>query len=233
VNFTMERKVDAEGKPLLTDNPVRVLKSQWRSITARTRVMDAEQLVKWVPAVRALAEVPERAPGEGKAHPKLRHGQLFRDLFMLMALTGARISEALDLKVADVDLVGENLTFRDTKNRLDHTLPLTPRLKTMLEGYKGTYVFESPHDGARLSNIRVAQQRVRDASGVQWSPHDLRRLAATAMERGAVPAYTLKGVLNHLSGGQDITGNYVQVERDMKLAAMLKIEGYVTAGAAN
>jgi integrase len=103
----------------------------------------------------------------------------------------------------------------------------------MLEGYKGKYVFESPHDGARLSNIRIAQQRVRDASGVQWSPHDLRRLAATAMERAAVPAYTIKGVLNHLSGGQDITGNYVQVGRDMKLAAMLKIEGYVTGGAPN
>jgi integrase len=229
-NFTAERKVDAEGKPLLADNPVRVLKSQWRAVKARKGAMDAQQLAKWFPAVMALGEVPERAPGEGKTKPRLRHGTQFRDLFLFYALTGARRSEALGLKVEDVDLVEDNLTFRDPKNRLDHVLPLTPRLKVMLEGCKGTYVFESPHDGSRLSNLRIAQQRVRDAAGVTFTPHALRRLAATAMERAAVPAYTIKGVMNHLSGGQDITGDYVQVDRGMKLAAMLKIDAFVTGG---
>jgi hypothetical protein len=63
---------------------------------------------------------------------------------------------------------------------------------------------------------------------VVFTLQDLRRLAATAMERGRVPIYTLKGVLNHLSGN-DVTAGYVQVGRDMKLNALHKIEDFVLA----
>ena len=92
-NFTADRKVDSEGKPLLTDNPTKVLRQQWRAVKRRKRMMDAEALKLWVPAVKGLAEVPEREPGKGKLHPKLRHGEASRDTLLFIALTGCRAGD--------------------------------------------------------------------------------------------------------------------------------------------
>jgi len=91
---------------------------------------------------------------------------------------------------------------------------------------KSKWVFSSPHDGRLVGNYRGAVTRVRRAAGIYFIPHDLRRLAATAMERSGVPVYTTKAVLNHATG-RDVTAQYVQVARDMKLAAMEKIEQFV------
>jgi integrase len=78
-----------------------------------------------------------------------------------------------------------------------------------------------------VSNLRVALDRVRTGSKIPFAPHDLRRLAATTMERLAVPAYTIRAVLNHVSAATDITGQYVQVDEAMKLDALTKLEGFI------
>lgn len=195
--------------------------------------MTAEQLRTWVPAVQMLGDVPARAPGTGRQLPKLRHGEVFRDLLIFLALTGCRLNGARCLTVSDVSLEANEVTFRDTKNGSDHTLPLTPYLHRLLErriaAGKSKWVFSSPHDGGWVSTHRAAVKRVRHTAGIYFIPHDLRRLAATAMERNGVPVYTLKAVLNHATG-RDVTAQYVQVARDMKLAAMEKIEQFVGQG---
>jgi integrase len=229
-NFSIERTVDADGRPLLLDNPVKVLRHQWRTLAPRKGVMTAEQLLKWVPAVQMLGEVPRREQGAGKQMPKLRHGEVCRDLLIFLALTGCRLNEARCLTVPDIDLKTGEVTFRETKNGTDHILPLTPYLRRLLEcrlaAGKSKWVFSSPHDGRLVGNYRGAVKRVRHAAGIYFIPHDLRRLAATAMERGGVPVYTIKAVLNHATG-RDVTAQYVQVAGDMKLAAMQKIEQFV------
>lgn len=229
-NFTAERSVDAAGRSLVMDNPVNVLRHQWREVPRRKRMMSPEELERWVPAVLQLGEVPVRLLGSGRVRPKLRHGVVFRDLFLFIALTGCRPNEAIDLELTDIDFRSNEVTFRDTKNRLDHTLPLTPYLRELLrrrvEAARSGRVFSSPYDGRPLSNYRAAVRRVREDSRVVFTLQDLRRLAATAMERGRVPVYTLKAVLNHLSGN-DVTAGYVQIGRDMKLDALRKIEHFV------
>lgn len=230
-NFEMDRNVDAEGRPLIADNPVRVLKRQWRAVRRRKRVLNPSDLPAWVAAVNALADVPEREPGTGKENPKLRHGDVFRDWLLFMALTGCRPCEAHELAPDDVDLAGRKLRFRDTKNRLDHELPLTDSLQALLSRRieaGGDRVFASPHDGRGIANYRYAVARVREASGLHFTPGDMRRLASTAMEASGVPRYTLKAVLNHtISDSDDVTAGYVQVDTAMKLSALQKIEAYV------
>lgn len=229
-NFEMDRNVDVEGRSLIADNPVRVLKRQWRAVGRRKRVLKPDDLPAWIAAVNALADVPEREPGTGKENPKLRHGDAFRDWLLFLALTGCRPCEAHDLLPSDVDLAGRKLTFRDTKNRLDHELPLTDFLHELLSrriAAGGDRVFASPHDGRGIGNYRYAVARVRSACGVHFTPGDLRRLASTAMESEGVARYTLKAILNHIDDGEDVTAGYVQVNATMKLAALEKIEAYV------
>lgn len=231
-NFTADRSVDAEGRPLILDNPTRVLRKQMRAVGRKKRVITPSQLPKWLTAVQGLAEAPQREQGTGKQHPKLKHGEVFRNAFLFVALTGCRPSEMLVLERDDVDLEADTVTFRDPKNRTDHVLPLTPYLHDLLErrlvDKQGERVFCSPHDGRAISNARCAMARVKEVSGVEWSYSDLRRTAATAMEHAAVPRYTLKAVLNHLlSDSDDVTAGYVQVSNEMKLKALLRIEDYV------
>jgi integrase len=98
------------------------------------------------------------------------------------------------LTVPDIDLKAGEVTFRETKNGTDHILPLTPYLRRLLErrlaAGKSKWVFSSPHHGRLVGNYRAAVKRVRHAAGIYFIPHDLRRLAATAMERSGVPVYT-------------------------------------------
>jgi len=234
LNYAIAAYRDSEGRPVLMDNPVRVLSeaSKWHGLKAKTSVLSPDDLKTWVPAVLALADTPDRPAGKGKQIPRLRHGEVFRDLLLFLALTGCRRGEAMQLRVQDVDLEGGTLTFPDTKNRQDHRLPLTPYLRKLLEqrirqGKGKALVFSSPFDGAPTRNLRHALARVRTATGLTFSPHDLRRLTASSLERLAVPVYTIKAVLNHLPGANDVTGGYVQVDEAMKLDALTKLQGFL------
>jgi integrase len=224
LNYAAVAHRDAEGRPLLSHNPVSDLSAAglWHGAQRKRTVLSPDDLRRWVPAVEALADTPQREPGEGRKVPRLRHGKLHRDMLMFVALSGCRRGEALGLTRGDVDLKAGTVTFRDTKNRRDHTLPLTGELRAILErrlaeSRTAEHVFASPFDGAPVTNLRVALGRVRKATGLAFTVHDLRRLAATSMERQGVPGYTVKAILNHLPSAGDVTAFYVVVDHAMML----------------
>lgn len=232
-NLAATRYRDSDDRPILEDNPVRILSEGklWRKVPRRRTVLTPDDLKAWVPSIFALGEPPTREPGTGRQYPKLRNGEVLRDLFLFLALTGCRKSEALGLRKEDVDLNRGLLTFRDTKNRTDHELPLTPYIKELLErrikASPKKWVFSSPHDGRVVSNIRYATKRIFKDTELNFTPHDLRRLFATSLERLGVPAYTVKALLNHATESRDVTGGYVVVDNAMKKTAMEKIERFI------
>src|SRR5690606_17932913 len=63
---------------------------------------------------------------EGERDPWLR------GYFRMLLYTGARKGELQSLRWDDVDLNRPALTLRETKNREDHTLPLTPEAVKLL-----------------------------------------------------------------------------------------------------
>lgn len=233
LNFFMATYRDAEGRPVLTDNPVRVLSeaSVWRGVDARTSVLTPDNLKLWVPAVLALGDVPDRKEGQGKSRPKLRNGEVFRDFFMLLILTGCRKGEAQGLCKHTIDFKRDVFVFEDTKNRTDHELPMTPYVRALLKrrvkAAEKDLIFVSPHDGRAITNMRNVTARLQTDTGLTFTPHDLRRTVATTLERIAVPAYTIKALLNHLPGAHDVTGRYTQVDLDMKRTALEKLETFI------
>lgn len=230
LNFAAERYATTDG-PLLTHNPVKRLSAVrgWYRVDRRRTFIKPHELRPWMLAVQGLGEVPDRAPGTGWDMPKLRHGDMQRDFYMLLALTGLRRSEALGLRWVDVDFAGRTLTVRGTKNHRDHTLPLPGYLVDMLRERKAqagsTFVF-SESDGQRLQNLRYGLERVAKVSGVKFCPHDLRRTFATVAESLDLPAYALKHLLNH-SSGADVTAGYVVVTTERLRAPMERICDYM------
>jgi integrase len=119
INFAAGQYTDAEGRPLITDNPVKRLSDTrgWYRVERRRTLIKPHQLRPWFEAVLSLSDKP--------------HSEV-RDYLLLLILTGLRKAEASSLEWQNVDLVGKTLTVYDTKNRQEHTLPLSDYLFDML-----------------------------------------------------------------------------------------------------
>ncbi|CAI8749537.1 tyrosine-type recombinase/integrase [Methylocaldum szegediense] len=217
INFARARYKDDEGRPLIGENPVTVLSETraWYRVDRRSTVIKPHELKPWFEAVLNL---PSRDIG---------------DYFQVLILTGLRREEALNLKWPDVDLKGRTLTVVDPKNRRDHTLPMGDYLSALMNRRKAfsvsEYVF-SDSAGRRISNFRYALAAIEKASGVRFTPHDLRRTFATIADSLDIPAYALKALMNHKSGA-DVTAGYVIVTAERLRAPMQKIEDFVLKAA--
>lgn len=213
-NFALASYTNAEGEPILTNNPVAVLSRtrSWYRIGRRQTVIQRHQLRPWFDAVAALEN-------EGA-----------RDFFLLTVLTGLRRSEGLGLTWDRVDLEAGTLTIADTKAYRRHTLPLTDFLGELLARRKAetpldcSWVFADAR-GRHLQNLRFALEQVESTSDVSFCVHDLRRTFATVAESLDIPAYALKRLLNH-STGSDVTAGYIIADVERLRAPMQKITDY-------
>jgi integrase len=125
------------------------------------------------------------------------------------------------------------------KGGREHKLPIPRRTLAMLKARraadpKGVYVFPGPGVpappalGAPLD--RISQQTFA-AIGVEFTPHDLRRTAASWLGANA-PAYVVKATLSHAdpSKSSDVTVGYVILEPDDLRPWMQKWEDALHAG---
>lgn len=94
-----------------------------------------------------------------------------------------------------VNLKAKKLTVIDTKNHLDHTLPLSDFLYELMlrrkEAATTNNVF--PGGGASGHMIEPSKQmaKVMEVSGVHFTIHDLRRTFITVAESLDISAYAL------------------------------------------
>ena len=232
-NLAISEYRDNDDSPIIKSNPVSILSDSkiWKKVSRRKTVLSPSDLELWVPAVKNLGQIPPRQKGDGKLLPKLRNGDLHGDFFLFCALTGCRKSEAQGLKKSDLDWQTKTITFRNTKNHSDHRLPMTNMAMEILGRRSAEspidYVFGSKHEAAVPSNFRTSIARIEHLTDLKFTIHDLRRLAATSMERLGIPGYTIKSILNHKTGAQDVTGGYVQVDDLMMLKALNQLEGFI------
>jgi len=179
-NFARARYELAPGAPI-AENPVRILSltKAWYRVGRRSTVIRAHELERWFRAVLEL-----RSPASnGLAHA-------VRDYLQFLVLTGLRRSEGAMLRWADVDLEARVFTVRDTKNREAHTLPLTDYLVELLRARQdnGAYVFAGAGPRGYLVEPKKLLEHVREASGVAFTLHDLRRTFASIAESIDIPA---------------------------------------------
>lgn len=216
-NFARAKYKDDAGSSLLGENPVKAISETraWYRVDRRSTLIKPHELKFWFDAVRTL-------PSKD-----------ISDYFVTLLLTGLRRDEALNLKWSDVDLKGRALTIVDPKNRRDHILPLPDYLFDLMArrktASKAEYVFTNSA-GRRISNFRYAQAAIKNHSGVQFTPHDLRRTFATIADSLDIPGYALKSLLNHKNGA-DVTAGYIVVTVERLREPMQKITDYVLKAA--
>ena len=202
----------ADGKPLLTENPVRRLSQtrSWNRIPRRQTVVKAHQLSSWYSAVATV------------------ESQIVRDYLLLVLFTGLRKNEAAKLTWKNIDMKGKTLTVLDTKNRQDHMLPLSDFLYEILKvrwsERKNEYVFPGPGEmpGSHLKDCDAYIEKIEETSDVQFTLHDLRRTFLTTAEQLDIPYYALKRLANHKTS-TDVTSGYIISDAERLREPMQKI----------
>ena len=135
-----------------------------------------------------------------------------RSYFKMLMLTGQRRTETLKARWENIDLQRGTWTIpaTDTKNKLEHVLPLSSQVAEILAELhqltgRSDYVFESPiNPGKPLNWTHKATERIKELSGVDdFRIHDLRRTSATYMAELGVDRTVLGKVLNHKGIAQD------------------------------
>lgn len=217
---------DEGAAPIIKSNPVTRLNrtNQWADVRpAKGRIPD-RGIPEWVAAVKTdLVE--------------LSLASEMRDALLFMLLTGARVGELFGsakdgypaLRWSSVDLRHDKVTFPDTKNRLDHELPVPVQLKALLLDRKkraGPEFVFSDASGRLPSDLRPALRRLEEITGIGITAHDLRRTFASVASKLDISTYKVKRLTNHISGN-DVTADYVDVEFDDLREAMQRIENHM------
>lgn len=212
-----------------------------QSISARQRIIG-------LPFKRGAVEAPieylDRAELDALLKSIDRSTQLGRRdyaLFAFMFNTGARVQEALDLRVADVRLETPPQVRLLGKGRKERVCPLWPVTARLLRdliaersglwtGSESTFIFANAR-GTRLSRYGVRyllRRYARKASQVAPSlrskklrPHSIRHSTAVALLKAGVDFATISQWLGH--AGLNTTMRYARADLDLKRRALAQV----------
>jgi integrase len=154
---------------------------------------------------RVLTDDEIRAVWDACEHETPRMCRLFK----LRLLTAQRGGEISRMRWGDVDMASAWWTIppEHSKNGLAHRVPLSPPamgiLRQTAEGRPDSeWVSPSPSGKGATTVIWKAAARIRERSGVDFIPHDLRRTAASRMTGDlGVNRLVVSKVLNHVESG--------------------------------
>jgi integrase len=134
--------------------------------------------------------------------------------FKLQLITAQRPGEVRRIRWPDIDDDSgwRTIPAEITKNGLSHRVWLPESALTILKAVKeqsghAGWVFPSPaaKDGPVRSNTKPTAA-ICQASGVKFTPHDLRRTAASHMASLGISRFTIGRVLNHVE--KSVTATY-------------------------
>lgn len=208
-------------KPITIATELTTFRMFWRDLLAQERVTNGALLLVKAPVIgdhlpRFLTQTEfyrlERIVQDETA--ALTSQDIFnRTWFYLLAHTGVRISELLNLRIGDCDLVGRRLRVQSGKGDRDRVLPLTDYLVSLLSTYL-TLRESAPTDHLLIYKeaavkTNLIPDRLRrfgqKAQIVPMSPHRLRHTLATLLINQGMPIVSLQRFLGH----QDINDTLI------------------------
>ncbi len=158
--------------------------------------------------VNPLADVKKEKEKERKFAPLTdeQHNLLIEDAsenlkpYLIFArYTGARRSSIAKLEERDVDLIHNTITFRETKNGDDYTIPLHPTVREWCEKLiKGVPNRRLLHQYAKLHTISQLFRRLRTRNGIKgFRLHDYRHNVGTKLAEKGYDVAARMQILGH------------------------------------
>lgn len=213
--------IDESGKRVLANRVLTALRTffTWcvkqRSIPVTVSpCASVDALYEEVPRERVLTDDEVRWLWQACAE----RGQPFAHVFKLLLLTGQRRSEVAGMTEGEIDGTDWVIPAARVKNKQDHIVPLSDAARDILADVKRVrgkagLVFTTTGvktvSGWSAVAAAVAKRMLElgraetgdDAFEIErWTPHDLRRTAASGMARLRIRPHVIEAVLNHRSG---------------------------------
>jgi integrase len=215
-NFAQGFYTRVDGEPLVSVNPTKRLNAlrQWYRPNARETYIREHELGKWFSAVQQT-----RATGSPSAVAVC-------DYLTFLLFTGLRRTEASLIRWEHVDLDNRQVLLpkENTKNGTDFAIPLTSMtldlLKKRAAERTSDLVFAGKGRSGQIGEPRYVMRKVSALSTVTFRLHDLRRTYATCASHVIDNQWTVKRLMNHLTG-QDITQRYIQGVERLRTPAQL------------
>ena len=128
--------------------------------------------------------------------------------FQILFLTAQRSGEVRRMRWGDVDLASSWWTIPaiHSKNGLTHRVPLNDPAVTVLmqlqSDESGEWVFPGPTGGSPIATLRKVAETLRSQSGIDFTPHDIRRTVASRLTGDlGIARLTVSKILNHTEVG--------------------------------
>lgn len=236
-NFALYQYQNEKREYIFQENPVICLTQQraWYKKKRRTTKIDNHDLPRWFDALTNL-----RCQNFNSIETSVRY------YLILLLFTGLRKEEAAQLVWADarsrdkavaktehiLDLKNKTIFIPDPKNSVEHWLPLPDYLYDLFKENRirnsSRYVFPGAgSSGSYIKEPRKVMDKIIKETGIKFTLHDLRRTFTSIANEAGVPVYTLKRLLNHKSGGSDVTAGYVISDLNYLKEPMQKIAHYI------
>lgn len=182
-----------------------------KKVQSRNTIVDDKQQPAWY---RAVVKTPPQ----------------YAIYLLLMALTGLRLREGLNLNWEDVNFETSSLFIRQTKNGNPYAIPIGKRLCTLLHAYKQTRPDSLTQPGMKLFDTVSANHTNAIAirrGAPRFSIHDLRRGFVTTGTKLGISRAVIKRLVNH--SAKDVTeAHYIVLTIDDVREDMQQIEERLT-----
>lgn len=210
IRFAMDEYRQADGTPLIRDNPVDALKHHWAKLGTRTeRYIDKRKIGEVWNKLHAMR-------GEVQGYEALASV----DLTIFALLTGARRDEMATLLWSNVNIDDDDASncwwrITDRKRGEDLQMPLSrqavallksrPRLKRE-DGTESPFVFPSWGRTGRIMDARAPMEVITTIVGKRLSLHDARRSFTNyAMRECRIGKFETDLATGHAPSSDDIT----------------------------
>jgi integrase len=202
--MAMDDVKDLNGRPLILENPVRKLgkNKHFTRLERKVRKLEDDQLKPFIDFMETLA-TDER--------PFYQTGA---DLALILLYHGTRFTETAKMKLDQIDFKYKRFYLTETKNSRRLWLPMTSESEKVFKRRKrlsngSPFIFPSATNEAKnLADIKKPLRQLLEQTGIEITPHDLRRTFLSTGARLGFNEYLLKQLANHATGN-DITAGYV------------------------
>ena len=218
-NFAKFEFRRADNSFIFDENPVHILSHlrAWNHVARKQTYLNQKHLSIFLDAV-------DQVRNEATAIESLFQVSVC-DYVEAALFTGLRKTELVMLEWTQVDMEQRIFWVNETKNGSPLTLPISDHLMTIFRRRRSLmtdskYVFNANNQAGRVIEPKKVIYKIAELAGIKFTLHDLRRTYTTVAERIQTSTYTLKRLLNHKSGRNDVTAGYtVLTPEELRLPA--------------
>ena len=153
--------------------------------------------------------------------------KIHKNLLLLGLFTGMREQECSALAWSEVDFRHKMIRLPPDrmKNREAFELPMSSFVHDLLVAWRevgdaGPYVFPGREKGRHTQSFGFALDGIKATTGIQLSPHDLRRTFLSVADNSGISGVAKKRLVGHITGEDDTTEGYIILsDADVKRAA--------------